>query len=204
MTNKLHRRISKMALLFITSLLSCSVASATTLSRLDLSFLHRVKSSTLATAIRETLEGSEDGLDIDISSSFIGKNIKEILQLLKGTTKPLTLTARSNQWSQEEATMLLKAITNDKKNSKDKTAEDTTDPDDKSQEQELEDNNHLSILGLDLSWNDLSQENRESRIFLKSLQKIIEESSKSSESFVLRLDVCGLNPAACRAIGKVR
>jgi hypothetical protein len=205
MTNRCRRLLAQ----FFISLLACLTVSASTATRLDLSFLHRVKSSTLADVIRNALEKNTN-VDIDISSSLIGKDMTDILSILKGNTKneavSINLKARSNHWSQKEATMLLKVITaSENAKRQDEETEDTkTDDAGEASKNDIQDGGgRVSVVGLDLGWNDFNQENRESKVFLKSLQKIVQESSMSPQSFVLRLDVCALNPAACRAIGKV-
>lgn len=206
MTNRFRR-------IFKQSLLSCiafwTVVSASTATRLDLSFLHRINSSTLADVIRNTLETTTN-LDIDVSSSLIGKDVKDILTVLKEKAKKealsLDLKARSNSWSQKEATLLFKTLSASDDSKENQETQDsnsefdavasTTDADDKT--------GRFSLLGLDLGWNDFSQASRENKDFLKSLQNLIQETRTTPECFVLRLDVCNLNPAACRAIGKVR
>jgi hypothetical protein len=206
MTNRCRRLLAQ----FFISLLACLAVSASTATRLDLSFLHRVKSSTLADVIRNALEKNEN-VYIDISSSLIGKDMTDILSILNGNTKneavSINLKARSNHWSQKEATMLLKVITaSENAKRRDEETEDTKTDEDagEASKSDIQDGGgRVSVVGLDLGWNDFNQENRESKVFLKSLQKIVQESSLSPQSFVLRLDVCALNPAACRAIGKV-
>jgi hypothetical protein len=151
-------------------------------------------------------------VDIDISSSLIGKDMTDILSILNGNKKneavSINLKARSNHWSQKEATMLLKVITasGNAKRQGDETEDTKTEDagEETTRKNDIQDGGgRVSVVGLDLGWNDFNQENRESKVFLKSLQKIVQESSTSPQTFVLRLDVCALNPAACRAIGKV-
>lgn len=191
---------------------SIATSAAPSSSTLDLSFLHRVKSSTLADAIRHAMdEAQDDVIDIDVSSSLIGKDINDIVQLLEGKGREeaikstINLKARSNQWTQKEAAMLLKAVTTNEVKNEEKDTQQKSDETNVSTEEEKVFDSPVSVVALDLSWNDLGQSNRESRTFLKSLQKLVEESGKNNQerNFVLRLDVCGLSPAACRALGKV-
>ena len=168
-------------------------------TKLDLSFLHRVKSSTLVTAIKQTIDKSKE-IEIDVSSSLIEKDLREFISLLaKNKAKSITLKARSNQWSQQEVAMLLKAIT-DKDNTIDKDSDAAG-----TKERNIENERKFPFVLLDLAWNNLGPKTRDSKSFLKALQTLVEESRQTrTRTFVLRLDVCGLGPAACRALGKVR
>jgi hypothetical protein len=136
------------------------------------------------------LEKNTD-VDIDISSSLIGKDMTDILSILNGNTKneavSINLKARSNHWSQKEATMLLKVITasvNAKRQDEETEDAKTEDAGEASKNDIQDGGGRVSVVGLDLGWNDFNQENRESKVFLKSLQKIVQESSMSPQSFV--------------------
>jgi hypothetical protein len=111
-------------------LLSCcfsfrkNVVLASTNLKLDFSYLHRVKSTMLGDAIRQNLmslldeEAKEDnidvGVDIDVSASMIGKDLKDLLvSSLEGSYPApvsIQLTARANQWTMDEAAVLLQSI----------------------------------------------------------------------------------------------
>eukprot|EP00980_Cylindrotheca_fusiformis_P002708 scaffold627_cov125-Cylindrotheca_fusiformis.AAC.25 len=197
-----YRRLFQQALPFF---LACLMASVTTATRLDLSFFHRVKSSNLADAIKSTLDTSEY-IEIDISSSLIGKELKDVLSSLTENpadkARSIDLTARSNNWSQKEAATLLEAFgvpdsRREKEESQDNNTTDLTEASSNATQHA-----RVSLIGLDLSWNDFAQQNRDSRTFMKALQRTIRETRANSQSFILRLDVCSLNPVACRAIGK--
>ena len=219
-------------------LLLCCFKSVTSSSqpqlattKLDFSYLHRVKSSSLAEAIRDELEEKENDdvatVEIDISASMIGKDIQEVLSSIEeqGSSTTLRLVARQNQWSPSEAATILKALIAEKKSSVSKKAPvvTTTETDENvdSSGTKAEDIKQVdplyevaetaayrsttgfpSIQSLDLGWNELSQDHRGSKMFLKALQKVVEDSNTCPE--IIRLDVCGLGPAACRALGKVR
>jgi hypothetical protein len=194
-------------------LLACRFTLATTTTtttspahRLDLSYLHQVKPSGIAEAIRQSLEENEN-VWIDVSSSLLGKGAKDLvesLQLSKPTT--IQLAARRNQWDPDDATLLFNAILG-KEEEKSKgfnTTDTQTDMNATAAELEKENSTEPSfatIASLDLGWNDFSQDAHGSKTFLKSLQKLVESGDKCPQT--LRLDICGLGPGACRALGKV-
>jgi hypothetical protein len=194
-------------------LLACRFTLATTTTtttspahRLDLSYLHQVKPSGIAEAIRQSLEENEN-VWIDVSSSLLGKGAKDLvesLQLSKPTT--IQLAARRNQWDPDDATLLFNAILG-KEEEKSKgfnTTDTQTDMNATAAELEKENSTEPSfatIASLDLGWNDFSQDAHGSKTFLKSLQKLVESGDKCPRT--LRLDICGLGPGACRALGKV-
>lgn len=72
------------------------------------------------------------------------------------------------------------------------------------EESEIVISKFVAVESLDLGWNNYSQEHQSKgyKKFLKALQGLLESPEKCPK--VLSLDVCGLGPAACRAIGKVR
>lgn len=206
-------------------LLACRFTLATTTTtttspahRLDLSYLHQVKPSGIAEAIRQSLEENEN-VWIDVSSSLLGKGAKDLvesLQLSKPTT--IQLAARRNQWDPDDATLLFNAILGkEEEKSKgeiaerkeayvedSKTTDTQTDMNATAAELEKENSTEPSfatIASLDLGWNDFSQDAHGSKTFLKSLQKLVESGDKCPQT--LRLDICGLGPGACRALGKV-
>lgn len=203
-------------------LVACRFTLATTTTspahRLDLSYLHQVKPSGIAEAIRQSLEENENVL-IDVSSSLMGKGAKDLVESLQ-PSKPTTiqLEARRNQWSPEDATLLFNAILgkeeekfkgeiNERKEAAVEASNATdTKADSNATAAELEKENSTeasfaTIATLDLGWNDFSQDAPGSKTFLKSLQEIVESGDKCPQT--LRLDVCGLGPGACRALGKV-
>lgn len=203
---------------------SSSLQVAASANLLDLSYLHRVKSTTLADAIKEAFGADVQDLDIDISSSMIRKDINDLLTALEGReSSSVRLAVRRNQWSPDEAATLLNAIVGtdnntrkDEGNSNPQTKDDSEfngktsekegnqDPPDTDLIESMETvaPGFASIASLDLSWNDLSHNHRGSKNFLKYLQKTIQDSRKCPS--ILRFDVCGLGPSACRALGKVR
>jgi hypothetical protein len=202
-------------------LLSCQKAiSSSAAAKLDLSYLHRTKASAIADAIRETLKENQN-VDIDISSSLIGKDVKDLLLSLEGReSATIQLAARRNYWSSDEAASLFQAIVGpDKSNEKGKDAKKeesgltASKPDEETnqdydaqksdtQKEEEDSSGFASIVSLDLGWNDIGHDSRKSKSFLKALQKTVEDPKKCPT--VLRFDVCGLGPNACRALGKVR
>lgn len=204
--------------------LEASTTSTTSTSsqktKLDLSYLHRVKSDALANVLKETLQ-KQSNVEIDLSSSLVGKDIKSIVSIFKDDMdedSTIDLKARSNNWSSRHGRLLLEAVlarseTNptsikEEVNKNDEPATDKNET--KATETKEESSSTTSTTStfpfhsLDLGWNNFGDERTsDSKKFLKALQKLVQESSASLEPFVLRLDVCALNPAACRAIGKV-
>jgi hypothetical protein len=212
--------LSFQGLIFL--LVACRFTLATTTTspahRLDLSYLHQVKPSGIAKAIRQSLEENAN-VWIDVSSSLLGKGAKDLIESLQPSTPTtIQLAARRNQWSPDDATLLFNAILGKEEEKpkgeitkrREAAAEDfnTTDTqtDSNATGAELEKENltepsFATIASLDLGWNDFSQNAPGSKIFLKSLQKLVESGDKCPQT--LRLDVCGLGPGACRALGKV-
>lgn len=97
-------------------------------SIIDLSYLHRTKSSLLGQAIEQALQagGDENQIDIDVTASFIGKDIQDLLDALtKEDTRPhrkFGIIAQQNQWTTKEATLLLQAILGPEETVQDETA----------------------------------------------------------------------------------
>jgi hypothetical protein len=192
--------------LFVLWLVSQSTEAATT--HLDLSYLHRVKAPTLAKAIQENIN---DNLNIDVSASFLGKGIKDLILALKSTAT-IELVARLNQWTPDDVTLLLTAIlgTGESKPNEQKTGGEEKNSEDlkiakgdASEEiKEPTEPDFATVASLDLGWNDLGQELTGTKGFLKALQKLVESQERCPQT--VRLDLCGLGPAACRALGKVR
>lgn len=203
-------------------LASQSEASTTSTSsqktKLDLSYLHRVKSDTLANVLKNTLQ-KQSNVEVDLSSSLIGKDIKSIVSIFKDDThedSTIDLIARSNNWSSRDGRLLLEAVlarTEQKNNTIEESKPNYTPTPGKNETEATKTKEEESTTStpstfpfhsLDLGWNNFGDERTsDSKKFLKALQKLVQESSASPEPFVLRLDVCALNPAACRAIGKV-
>jgi hypothetical protein len=191
-------------------LLACRFSLATT-HLLDLSYLHQVKPSGIAEAIRQSLEENED-VWIDVSSSLLGEGVKDLVESLH-PSKPTTiqLAARRNQWSHDDAALLFKEILGKEEEksrdgiteTKEAAVEDhnTTDTQTDSNAEHSTEPSFATIASLDLGWNDFRQDAPGSKTFLKSLQKLVESGDKCPQK--LRLDVCGLGPGACRALGKV-
>lgn len=189
-----------------------TTSSLQTTNKLDLSYLHRVKPDTLADVLKDALE-KQSNIEIDLSSSLIGKDIKSIVSVFKdmGGDSRIDLTARSNNLSSKGGRLLLEAAlartekANAGESQSDETKTESEGTPSGAEEADATASSSFPFHSLDLGWNNLGDEGTsESKKFLKVLQKLIQESSTSPEPFVLRLDVCALSPAACRAIGKVR
>lgn len=190
---------------------STASTSSSQNTKLDLSYLHRVQPSALAEVLQERLQ-KYSNVEIDLSSSLIGKDIKSIVSIFKNIqdSASIDLTARSNDWSSKDGHMLIEAFLkrSENFNNKEPIMETKVNPENeeaKVKKSEVESLPKFPFHSLDLGWNYFGDDDtRESKKFLKALQKLVYESSSSQESFVLRLDVCALSPATCRAIGKVR
>jgi len=83
-------------------------------STLDLSYLHRTKSSLVSLAIEEALQKEENLQEVDVSASYIGKEIDHLLSLFQQQDihpqRTFGIIAQRNQWTQKEATRLLETI----------------------------------------------------------------------------------------------
>lgn len=95
---------------------SAIVRSSSPAVTLDLSYLHKTKSTLLTQAVQEALETQNDLEKVDVSASFIGKDITEFMALLqrsdeaKASRRPFSIVAQRNKWTQTEAALLLEAI----------------------------------------------------------------------------------------------
>jgi hypothetical protein len=112
------------------------VVASTKSSAMDFSYLHRVKSSMLGDAIRQNIfsvledEKSDDDIiiDIDVSSSMIGKDVKDLVSSLENSYPApvsIQLTARANQWTMDDATLLLQSIVETTSGSEKEAQDDT-------------------------------------------------------------------------------
>lgn len=83
-------------------------------SLVDLSFLHRTKSSLLAQAILDILQQKHDNVDVDVSASFVEKNISDLTCFLNEdvtvTPRQCGIIAQHNQFTNQQATVLLEGI----------------------------------------------------------------------------------------------
>jgi len=164
------------------------------LAVMDLSYKPHVSTGNMLDAIRGGITSRDQrpsAVELDVSFSELGnEGITEVIRLLLNTTESaplgLTLASRMNRLSPEGVSAMLNSILDNPK-----------------QEEASTDSKPLLILqSLDLGWNNLGPDQTGSKEFLSSLRKLIESPQKCPR--VLRLYRCGLGPAACRAIGKVR
>jgi hypothetical protein len=182
-------------------------------NRLDLSYLHTSKTSSLLQAVRSALDREKE-VDIDLSSSLPGRHAADLVASIENTnSSTIQLTLRCNQWQPEEATMLLEAIIRSGTNETNETNVQRIEKVDNMKVQNetsegaafdegFTEGGFPSIASLDLGWNDFGGEHLPgSKLFLKSLQNLV--ASRSRCPLTLRLDICGLGPSACRALGKV-
>ena len=84
-------------------------------SNLDLSYLYRTKSNLVALAIQEALQTQEDLKEVDVSASFINKDVDDLLALFHQEDvmyprRTFGIVAQRNQWTHKEATLLLESI----------------------------------------------------------------------------------------------
>ena len=68
-------------------------------------------------------------------------------------------------------------------------------------DEEKEELKPLRLAYVDIGWNRFSEDLQGAKAFARALQKLIESPDQCPTT--LRFDVCGLGPAACRAVGKV-
>lgn len=164
---------------------------------LDLSYKPHLAAGKISSVVRDSIAGREQrpsAVELDVSFSELGnEGIASLIQSLLDTTESaplgLTLSSRMNRLSPEGVSVMLNSIL-DEETTK-------TDDDASTDRQSL-----LVLQSLDLGWNNLGPDQTGSKEFMSSLRKLIESPEKCPR--VLRLYRCGLGPAACRAIGKVR
>ena len=102
-------------------------------SLVDLSYLHRTKSSLLARAIQEALlQDAPSDLDLDVSASFVEKSVQDLVSSLvapdaQPTARRFGIIAQHNQFTNKEATLLLEAILGPEKDEKKKDGKEKVD-----------------------------------------------------------------------------
>jgi hypothetical protein len=201
---------------FVIGILLAHTTTANAVSfanRLDLSYLHTGKTSSLLQAVRSALDREKE-LDIDLSSSLPGTHAADLVASIENASSAtIQLTLRCNQWQPEEATMLLQAIVRNSTNEMNETNVQRFEKADNMKvrtetsevgafDEGFSKGGFPTVASLDLGWNDFGGENLPgSKSFLKSLQNLV--ASRNRCPLTLRLDLCGLGPSACRALGKV-
>lgn len=166
---------------------------------MDVSYKPHVSAGTISNAVRDNIANRQHrptAVELDVSFSELGNDgIALLIQELVNITQPaplgLTLISRMNRLSPQGASNVLGAILDESKQE-----------DSNNDEKPTETQSSLVLQSLDLGWNNLGPGQTGSKDFLSSLRKLIENPDKCPR--VLRLYRCGLGPAACRAIGKVR
>lgn len=162
----------------------CNAAASEFTAVMDLSYKPHLKVATLSNAIRDAINKRPSfAVELDVSFSELGnEGMNTVLQSLQ--TKELYLSARMNRLTPEGVANMIKSILGED----DVTESSHTPP--------------FLLQSLDLGWNNLGPDQTGSKEFLTALRRLIEDPEKCPR--VLRLCNCGLGPAACRAIGKVR
>lgn len=168
---------------------SMPVASA----RIDLSHQHHLGTDKIAKSVGAAVSGDEGGgtITVDVSATFLGDDgISQVLQSIEekfseksGGRQIIGLEARSNRITGVGAASIFNKILDMTKPTNDTNTEEMS-----------------RIESLDMSLNDLDTPDRsQQRNLVKSLEALVEGGGCPS---TLRLDCCGLGPAACRSIGK--
>ena len=168
---------------------SMPVASA----RIDLSHQHHLGTDKIAKSVGAAVSGDEGGdtITVDVSATFLGDDgISQVLQSIEekfseksGGRQIIGLEARSNRITGVGAASIFNKILDMTKPTNDTNTEGMS-----------------RIESLDMSLNDLDTPDRsQQRNLVKSLEALVEGGGCPS---TLRLDCCGLGPAACRSIGK--
>lgn len=160
-----------------------------------------------------------ESVEVDISYSVLGneKELKGIFDVLlpqqngKGLEKAVPIQVnfitRGNRISPKTMDALLQRILHVNES---KTAdmsfekgENYISEDNKNATNQGKTSSHMpwKVATLDAGWNALHPDSEGWKKFVKSLEKLIQSSSHCPKC--IRLDRCGLGPAACRAIGKV-
>ena len=168
---------------------SMPVASA----RIDLSHQHHLGTDKIAKSVGAAVSGDEGGdtITVDVSATLLGDDgISQVLQSIEekfseksGGRQIIGLEARSNRITGVGAASIFNKILDMTKPTNDTNTEGMS-----------------RIESLDMSLNDLDTPDRsQQRNLVKSLEALVEGGGCPS---TLRLDCCGLGPAACRSIGK--
>jgi len=173
------------------AIFSVCVASAAS-ARIDLSHQHHLGMDKIARSVAAVVVGGEEGdsISVDVSATILGDHgISKVLQSIeekvgeKSCGRQIDLEARSNRITGVGATLVFNKILDMTKPTNDTNAEGLP-----------------YIESLDMSLNDLETPDRsQQRNLVKSLEALVEGGVCPS---TLRLDCCGLGPAACRSIGK--
>ncbi len=174
---------------------------------------------------------NDQHVKVDLSNSLLGDDgLKILIESLLPTTTltapnvdlhdkgehhhvAIQLALRMNQLTHVGVTKLLQTIVagpiakepqNLLSNKQESPTITTTTPDKGSPETDDKSDNHLHepwqwyVESLDLSWNDLSTGEKS---FHRALNQLLADKLQCPK--ILRLDLCGLGPAACRAMAKV-
>lgn len=190
--------------------------------KLDFSYHHNVPAAKISDALKSALHDMginshstprpDETVEIDISGSALGsEGFREVVTdgFLKSVFEdgsvneailPLRhvhLTSRRNDLDTDSVSILFGALTSDTNasNTSGTRTDSNSDP------AIMIACKSITIESLDLGWNKLNpDENSASTAFLQALRLLIAHPSCCPST--LRLDSCGLGPAACRAIGK--
>ena len=186
-----------MRYLVLVGAVSTAVAAVEYTAVMDLSYKPHVSAAKMSNAIRDSITSRPpSAVELDVSFSELGnEGIACVIQSLLNTTETsplgLLLKSRMNRLSPAGVAAMLNTILDGDDESKTKDEEASTNS-----------QSSLVLQSLDLGWNNLGPGRTGSKEFLSSLRKLIETPDQCPS--VLRLYRCGLGPASCRAIGKVR
>eukprot|EP00934_Nitzschia_sp_Nitz4_P004479 Nitzschia sp. Nitz4//scaffold3_size479765//424707//426800//NITZ4_000180-RA/size479765-processed-gene-1.551-mRNA-1//-1//CDS//3329550998//4469//frame0 len=173
---------------------------------LDLSCLHRTNSSMLSSVLQQELDNIMNSkvpvaLEIDLTASLQGKDTLAFFRSLRSTEageykdSAMSIAVNFNHLTPLEVIPLFESILHQDPPSQSNTSNASTA------------SSHFSlptVQELNLGWNNLGKtkalKNKVHKKFLTLLQKVVESPLRCPRN--LRLHVCGLGPAACRAISK--
>ena len=162
---------------------------------LDLSHQSHLKPSTLAEAIRDSIDGEVDFVVVDVSFSELGNDgLEEVVSSLQSTENmKVDLTSRMNRLTPSGASSLIQGILGSDNKNKDQP--------ELGEEAAVPTHQTTHFNTIDLSWNSFHPEEPGAKRLFTNLRKLVSDPSVCPK--LLRLDRCGLGPAACRSLGKV-
>lgn len=173
------------------AIFSVWVASAAS-TRIDFSHQHHLGTDRIARSVGAAVAngGESDTISVDVSATILGDDgMSKLLQSIeeqvseKAGRRQIGLELRSNRITNAGATKIFNKILGMTKATNETNVDELP-----------------YIESLDMSLNDLGTSDRSKlRNLVKSIEGVVESGACPS---TLRLDCCGLGPAACRSIGK--
>jgi hypothetical protein len=218
----ISNNMMKIPLVFSLLLIWANLGYSVSPAILDLSYKHYLDIEIQDAAIKSALASQPERIIVDISSSILGNEngfvniVKNMLSKDdtegKSRSTEITFLARHNRITPESIHQLFQILLNSAKNTTDiapannSTSQNETQTPTPSSEAPSGANStsrgwNVKLTHLDVGWNPLLPHAGGWKSFLKSLQALLQTPNVCPES--IRFERCGLNPGACRAIGKV-